>query len=47
MWFTNVGYVGGTVTNYATTYTYDRRGRRKTAVRNGIAITWTEERLPG
>jgi len=29
------------VTNYATTYTYDRRGRRKTAVRNSITTTWT------
>jgi hypothetical protein len=38
---TNVTYTGGSVATPSTTYTYDRRGRRQTAVRNSITTTWT------
>ena len=37
----SVTYTGGSVSTPSTSYTYDRRGRRKTAVRNSITTTWT------
>jgi hypothetical protein len=34
-------YTGGSVATPSTSYTYDRRGRRQTAGRNGITTTWS------